>query len=225
MSPPPSTGALERLGLHAVVPDVSARDGAVSVLEVGAGVGLSGLACHACGARVLLTDGEVRLVEALRTKHAAAASPAASAITCSAGASAASTAERLRFGELDWTQLEADGCETFDVILGCEVLNPACEGEVHVPRLIGKRLRKRTDSAGAGARGAAPPCALLLSEVRRAETCHTAVRELQAHGLTVAAFQVCNGRELFEVALDALPSVGAMLLLVATWPASAVELS
>ena len=40
----------------------------MSVLEVGAGVGLTGLVAHALGARVLLTDGEARLVEALRTR-------------------------------------------------------------------------------------------------------------------------------------------------------------
>ena len=62
-------------------------------------------------------------------------------------------------------------------------------------------------------------CALLLSEVRRIETCTQAVRALEAAGLAVGAFRVCNGREAFEVgrSLDDL-EVGATLLLVAAWP-------
>ena len=44
------------------------------------------------------------------------------------------------------------------------------------------------------------------------------VRELGQAGLRVAAFRVCNGRELFEVGLDVLVEVGAVLLLVAAWP-------
>ena len=199
--PPPTPGALELLGVGEIIPDVSS--GGVRVLEVGAGVGLTGLAAHALGASVLLTDGEARLVEALRSRHADA--PSASD-------------GRLRFETLDWyaagaTEGDGSAAERFELILGVEVLNPACEGEVHVPRLIKHRL-----SRAAGAR------AMLLSEVRRNETCRTAVIELALHGLRVAAFQVCNGRELFEVALDALPEVGAQLLLVATWPPDQVEL-
>lgn len=192
----PSPEAIARLGLgRSLVPDVSD----MSVLEVGAGVGLAGLACHACGARVLITDGEERLVDALSMKHA----------------DIVAQGERVRFRVLDWSEEVKDDCERFDLILGCEVLNPACEGEVHVPRLIGKRLRQRSSSS---ASAPLPPCALLLSEVRRTETCLRAVQELTASGLDVAAFQVCNGRELFEVPIDVLPPVGAMLLLVATRP-------
>ena len=187
--PPPSPCALTRLGLDTLLPNVS-RAG-TRVLEVGAGVGISGLACHVLGADVLLTDGESRLVEHCRACHHAAAASG-----------------RLQFAMLDW---HADDLGTdvapFDVILGVEVLNPACAGELHVPRLVARRLARR-----AGAR------CLLLSDVRRVETCATAVRELTAVGLRVAAFRVCNGREAVEVALDTLVEVGATLLLVATWP-------
>ena len=185
---PPFPGALERLGLSSIVPDVSAGS---RVLEVGAGVGITGLACHALGSHALLTDGESRLVEHCRASHRAAAA----------------TSGRLRFATLDWhadTLAEDDG--PFDVILGVEVLNPACEGEVHVPRVVARRL-----SRAAGSR------VLLLSEVRRVETCATAVRELTAAGLLVAAFRVANGREAVEVPIEALVEVGATLLIVATW--------
>ena len=75
-----------------------------------------------------------------------------------------------------------------------------------MPRVVGRRLRR------------APGCAaLLLSEVRRQETVATAVRELALAGLSVAAYQVVNGREIFEVTLDPPPPVGAYLLLVATF--------
>ena len=194
---PPSPTALEWLGLTSVVPDVSIAG--TKVLEVGAGVGLTGLACHALGASVLLTDGEARLVDALRARH-----PSGDDAT-------------LRFAQLDWhmERFEAlaadsdpdDGTrERFDLILGCEVLNPACCGEVHVPALVHRRLARTP-----GAR------AMLLSEVRSVETCFTAVHTLAMHGLRVAAFQVM-GREAFQVRLDELPGVGPMLLLVATWP-------
>jgi len=35
------------------------------LIHLGAGVALAGLSCHACGAQVRLTDGEMRLVKAL----------------------------------------------------------------------------------------------------------------------------------------------------------------
>ena len=92
----------------------------------------------------------------------------------------------------------------FDVIIGSDVLNPACRGELFAPRVIARRL-----SRAAGA------CALLLSEVRSADTCRAAVRELEANGLRVAAYRVCNGREVFELPLEPPPPVGAHLLLVA----------
>lgn len=57
----------------------------------------------------------------------------------------------------------------------------------------------------------------LLPEVRRVETCALAVERLRGHGLSVAAFAVANGRELYEVPCEALPDVGATLLLVAAW--------
>ena len=198
--PAPTPAALDRLGLSTIVPDVSCR---MSVLEVGAGVGLTGLACHALGASVLLTDGEERLVEALRARHGSVGNDGAAA-TAGGGGGSEDAPPRLRFATLDWHAPDDDG-ERFDLILGVEVLNPACAGEVHVPRLIGRALRR------------APECrALLLSEVRRSETCATAVRELQAHGLRVAAFRVVGGREAFEVPLEAM-EVGAMVLLVACW--------
>ena len=194
---PPSPTALEWLGLASVVPDVSVAG--TNVLEVGAGVGLTGLVCHALGASVLLTDGEARLVEALRARHP----------------SGEDATKMLRFDQLDWhvdSALAADSdaddrtCERFDLILGVELLNPACCGEVHVPALVCRRLARTP-----GAR------AMLLSEVRRVETCLTAVHTLAMQGLRVAAFQV-QGREAFQVRLDELPAVGSMLLLVAAWP-------
>ena len=190
VAPPPSPGATERLGLASVVPDVS--EAMLRVLEVGAGVGITGLACHALGASVLLTDGEERLVEHCRHSHR----------------EAAAASGRLSFATLDWHADARDAMTPpFDLIIGVEVLNPACEGEVHVPRLVARRL-----SHAPGAR------AMLLSEVRRVETCATAVQELASAGLRVAAFRVGNGRELVEVAPEALVEVGATLLLVAAWP-------
>ena len=181
---PPSPTALEWLGVESVIPNVAA--GGTSVLEVGAGVGLTGLVCHALGASsVLLTDGEERLVEALRARHA-------------------DSPDTLRFAHLDW---HADAStERFDLIIGCEVLHPACGGEVHVPALVARKLAKVP-----GAR------AMLLSDVRSVQTCYTAVHTLAMHGLRVAAFQIM-GREGFQVRLDSLPAVGSQLLLVATWP-------
>ena len=189
ISAPPSPSALTRLGLTSILPSMASG---TRVLEVGAGVGITGLACHALGADVLLTDGEARLVDHGRRCHAAAAAESG----------------RLRFAMLDWhADASADTEAPFELILGCEVLNPACQGEVHVPRLVARRLAR-----SAGAR------CLLLSDVRRVETCATAVRELAACGLGVAAFRVCNGRELVEVQLDTLVEVDATLLLVASWP-------
>lgn len=189
--PPPSPGALESLCLDSVLPDVSAG---ARVLEVGAGVGVTGLACHALGADVILTDGEQRLVDALSARHGG-------------------DQPRLAFACDDWHEylvggghLREQAAADCDVILGAELLNPSCEGEIYVPRVIGRRLRR--------ARGAR---ALLLGEVRRVETCRTAVAALLQQGLRVAAFRVCHGRELFEVALDVLAPVGSSLLLVASW--------
>ena len=67
-----------------------------------------------------------RLVEALRARHAAAG------------------CDRLRCSLLDWSAEEpaAPPEERCDVILGVEVLNPACMGEVHVPRLVARRLSR-----------------------------------------------------------------------------------
>ena len=75
-----------------------------------------------------------------------------------------------------------------------------------MPALVSRRLSNRPGSR-----------ALLLSDVRRVETVLTAVHMLAQHGLRVAAFHVV-GREAFQVRLDALPEVGAMCLIVATWP-------
>ena len=191
---PSSPTALDWLGVETIIPDVSAGGGA-SILEVGAGVGLTGLACHALGAAsVLLTDGEERLINALRARH----------VGCP---------DSLRFAHLDWhADTSAEQEERFDLILGAEVLHPACGGEVHVPSVIARKLART-----AGAR------AMLLSEVRSIQTCYTAVHALAMHGLRVAAFQIV-GREGFQVRLDALPEIGAQLLLVATWaPQPAAE--
>ena len=191
VAPAPVPDAFERLGLEAIVPKFGNE---CSVLEIGAGVGLAGLACHACGATTLITDGESRLIKNLQAKHAGN--------------------HDLRFEVLDWRTdfLPFDascdhGVETFDVILGCEVLHPVCRGEVHVPQLIARRLKKT-----AGAR------AILVTEVRSATTCETAVRELCAHGLVVATFQICNGREAFETPSECVPQPGACWLLLASWP-------
>ena len=191
VGPPPFPSGLDRLGLASVVPDVSSNK--LSVLEVGAGVGLTGLACHALGADVLLTDGEERLV-----KHAAACH-----------SKLAEETGRLKFATLDWHATNGDATGAFDLVIGVEVLNPACEGEIHVPRLIGQKLSRRTGSR-----------AMLLSEVRRLETCQTAVKALEEAGLAVACYRVGNGREAFEVGreLEGVLEVGATLLIVAAWP-------
>jgi hypothetical protein len=155
-----------RLADGAVIPDVSSSH----VLEVGSGVGLTGLVCHALGAAVVLSDGEQRLVDALAERHSALA---------------AESDGRLRCALLDWHKdvLESDPVggphETFELILGCEVLHPSCQGEIHVPRLIGRRLAREPMSR-----------ALLLSEVRGEATACTAVHELKAQGLAVFAYQV-----------------------------------
>merc|ERR1739848_126419 len=89
-----------------------------AVLEIGAGVGLAGLACRACGAaRVLLTDGEKRLVEELKAHH--------------------NQHVELEFEVLDWrTDTKVfEESEKFDLILGSDVCVGFAEGHIHVPKV------------------------------------------------------------------------------------------
>ena len=113
--------------------------------------------------------------------------------------------ERLSFEVLDWYRDADPGAPTYDVILGSDVLHPRCEGEVHAPRMVSQRL-SRTEGARA----------LFISEVRRAETCRTAISELQRHGLRVSTYQVCSGREFFPAEVEKVP-IGSLVLLSARW--------
>merc|ERR1719414_975228 len=97
------------------------------VLEVGAGVGLTGLVCHALGAcQVVLSDGEERLVHALHEKHG--------------------HREGVSSALLDW-KTDAGG-EQFDVVLGSDILLTVCEGHIYAPRVIGARLRNTPEARG-----------------------------------------------------------------------------
>jgi hypothetical protein len=110
VAPPPQPSALERLRLATVLPDLSADTVAASssavssgrcrVLEVGAGVGVCGLACHALGAAVLITDGEQRLVEHNITYHANQLAQVGN--LPQVGKLEEGGEARLRFGHLDW---------------------------------------------------------------------------------------------------------------------------
>lgn len=108
--------------------DSAAREGAVpsvagkSVLEIGAGVGLTGLACHACSARsVTLSDAEERLLVALREHHAHRAG--------------------VNVMFLDW-RTDAGEEQHFDIIIGSDILLSVCQGHVYVPRVVGRRLSR-----------------------------------------------------------------------------------
>jgi hypothetical protein len=211
-------GCLEFLGVSSVIPDVTSRS--VRVLEVGAGVGVPAMVCHALGASVVLTDAEERLVRALQARCAIAEEEKVEEGEEGAGGQREADG-RLRcelmcwFDEARAAVAEGDAAvaatpppvEQYDLIIACEVLNPACEGERCVPLLIQRRLRR-----AAGTR------ALLVSEVRRRETCVACVDGLHAAGLRVCAFQLLHGREAVQLNVDSLPAVGSQLLLVATWP-------
>lgn len=91
-----------------------------SVLELGAGVALAGLSCHACGSEVRLTDGEQRLVEALKEHHG--------------------HKEALTFEVLDWNVDE--GLEQFDIIVASDVLLSCCGAPEALPAVLARRLKK-----------------------------------------------------------------------------------
>eukprot|EP00929_Paragymnodinium_shiwhaense_P121015 TRINITY_DN93138_c0_g1_i1.p1 TRINITY_DN93138_c0_g1~~TRINITY_DN93138_c0_g1_i1.p1 ORF type:complete len:348 (-),score=111.24 TRINITY_DN93138_c0_g1_i1:21-1064(-) len=128
----PAAELLAKLFINADLDGVSDGDAVVAVrgktvLEVGSGVGLTGLACRECGARkVLLTDAEQRLVDALREKHG--------------------HMPELAFDSLDWKTDQ--GGEHFDVVLGCDILLSVCEGHIYAPRVLAARLRRRPESRG-----------------------------------------------------------------------------
>jgi len=102
------------------VPSVRGR----TVLEVGAGVGLTGLACLKCGAEhVTITDGEQRLVDSLREHH---------------------SIKNLSVALLDWKH--DTGEQQFDIILASDVLLPLCEGHLCVPAVVARRLRREVSA-------------------------------------------------------------------------------
>lgn len=96
-----------------------------TVLEIGSGVGLAGLACRACGASLVsLTDAEDRLVESLQLHHGHHAN--------------------VTVSHLDW-KLDSS-CDQFDTILGADILLGVAEGHIYVPGVIARRLRRCSDS-------------------------------------------------------------------------------
>jgi len=161
-----------------------------SVLEVGAGVGLTGLACHAVGAsQLLLTDGEERLVHALREKHG--------------------HRDHVSAALLDWKQAPSQNDQQFDVILGSDILLTVCEGHIYAPRVVGARLRKVPEARG-----------LLMAPVRNAGVAQdVAVQELDKQGLHVRIFIVSAAVKMLEISRARLSSLGhgAVVLLVAQW--------
>eukprot|EP00930_Biecheleria_cincta_P035510 TRINITY_DN24422_c0_g1_i1.p1 TRINITY_DN24422_c0_g1~~TRINITY_DN24422_c0_g1_i1.p1 ORF type:complete len:284 (+),score=57.83 TRINITY_DN24422_c0_g1_i1:128-979(+) len=135
--------------LHAVAPAANSHTRALqtawavkglSVLEVGAGVGLAGLVCQALGAaRVLLTDGELRLVEPLLKHHG--------------------HLPRLSSELLDW---RSDcGQEEFDLILGCDVLLSVAEVR---NKSRGMSAFRKSSRGACGGATAPAPCCLTASE-------------------------------------------------------------
>lgn len=120
-----SSDSSQRRASDMAVADVCLNPKGRSVLELGAGVGLVGLACGACSAsRVLLTDGEKRLVDALEEHHS---------YHC-----------EMAFALLDWTN--DMGEEQFDLIVGADVLLGVAHGHVCIPGVIARRLRKCCDA-------------------------------------------------------------------------------
>ena len=119
----PATCTLAKLLIDAPgrCPSCAAR-----VLEIGCGVAVAGLAASRIGAaRVVLSDGEARLVDALRQRVGTDVSE------CSV---------------IDWSDEAHDGGEHFDVVLGADIFHPQCRGEIHAPRLAARRLRRTRDA-------------------------------------------------------------------------------
>ena len=164
------------------------RLGGTHVLEIGCGVGLCGLVCRECGAHITLSDGEARLVEALRSRHG--------------------HKPKVDFLQLDWRQEARSGAAMFDVVLGSDVLHPRCAGEIHAPRLISERLARKPDAR-----------AILVSEVRRVQTCRAAVDALRRNGLRVSTFLVVQGGEFFPARLESA-EIGSTVLIAARWDLS-----
>lgn len=169
------------------------------VLELGAGVGLPGLSCHACGAsRVLLTDGEERLVEAMREHHGHLRG-----VSC-----------ELWNWELEAATDDFTAAEEFDLILGSDIMLSTNRGHVCVPKLVGRHLRRIASAR-----------ALIISGVRKAETHLVAVAEFEKQGFCVKAFRVSDSLSLTELAVEGirkLPSDCHVLLVVGWEPACCV---
>lgn len=161
----------------------------LSVLEVGAGVGLTGLACQALGAAtVLLTDGEMRLVESLRKHHG--------------------HLPRLSFDFLDW---RADcGQEEFDFILGCDVLLGAADGHVCVPEVISRRLRRCPSSR------ALLLSRIRKVQTLKTAAAELTLRGLKVEILRVAPY---GDHELMEMTTEQLvcSDISWYVMLVASW--------
>lgn len=173
-----------------VVPAV----GGTSVMELGAGVGLPGLACQACGAvRVVLTDGEERLVESLRSRH---------------GHLRGFASEMLNWVEEASEASALVDKEQFDVILGSDIMLSTNGGHTCIPHVVRRQLRRT-----AAARG------LFISKVRYTKTHVTAAAAFQAQQMRVRAFRVHGSLTLTQVSVEkihALPE-DCHLLLVVDW--------
>lgn len=120
----PATCTLAKLLIDAPDPLPDVRG--TSLLEIGCGVAVAGLAASRIGAaRVVLSDGEARLVDALRQRVGP------DVAECSV---------------IDWSDEAHDSGEHFDVVLGADIFHPQCRGEIHAPRLAARRLRRTRDA-------------------------------------------------------------------------------
>eukprot|EP00928_Gymnodinium_smaydae_P027940 TRINITY_DN21448_c0_g1_i1.p1 TRINITY_DN21448_c0_g1~~TRINITY_DN21448_c0_g1_i1.p1 ORF type:complete len:351 (-),score=74.20 TRINITY_DN21448_c0_g1_i1:201-1211(-) len=161
------------------------------VLEVGAGVGLTGLACGAIGAsHVRLTDGEERLVQSLRDCHGE--SPV---IDCEL---------------LDWRVDQ--GQETSDFIIGSDVLLGVAEGHVCIPGVISRRLRRAAHARALLLNRVRKTETFVTAASKLIEY------GLQLQILKVAP---APDHEMVEITVGQLSTIdpAAYVLFVATWPA------
>jgi 2-polyprenyl-3-methyl-5-hydroxy-6-metoxy-1,4-benzoquinol methylase len=117
----------------------------VRVLELGAGLGLVGLTAARLGCDVTLSDYDPLALAALRANVAE------------------NRLEHVRVWELDWRALDTAPRETFDVVLGCDVVY---EANAHAPVL---EALERFLAPGGEAWIADPGRKRLPSFVRRAE--------------------------------------------------------